>query len=179
MNAHKVLPYSSTSSVLNDSMWIVIDIDWGSAPLHAPPGVVVLSWYPPGVADEHGEPSEDLVPAVMDAAHRHHIKVTGERSLYPILIAWLRTGCDVMTLIDLRYSAAHTDFLLHKCHCHEPNCSISLLSCTLSRQLVKDAQYLFCSLYSLAISVMWHPKWLTQGRHAFSSVQQCMLNQWM
>lgn len=41
-------------------------------------GVLVLSWYPPGVADDHGEPSEDLVPAVMDAAHRHSIKVTGE-----------------------------------------------------------------------------------------------------
>lgn len=42
-------------------------------------GVVVLSWYPPGMADEHGEPTEDLVPAVMDAAHRHRIKVTGEK----------------------------------------------------------------------------------------------------
>ncbi len=41
-------------------------------------GVLVLSWYPPGVADDHGEPTEDLVPAVMDAAHRHSIKVTGE-----------------------------------------------------------------------------------------------------
>ncbi|TRY99011.1 hypothetical protein DNTS_024563 [Danionella cerebrum] len=38
-------------------------------------GVVVLSWYPPGVADEHGQPSEDIVPAVMDAAQRHSIKV--------------------------------------------------------------------------------------------------------
>lgn len=38
----------------------------------------MLSWYPPGVADDHGEPAEDLVPAVMDAAHRHSIKVTGE-----------------------------------------------------------------------------------------------------
>lgn len=45
------------------------------------PGVVVLSWYPPGVADEHGKPTEDVVPAVMDAAHRHSIKVTGERSI--------------------------------------------------------------------------------------------------
>lgn len=50
------------------------------------PGVVVLSWYPPGVADEHGKPSEDLVPAVMDAAHRHSIKVTGERSIKPICL---------------------------------------------------------------------------------------------
>lgn len=41
-------------------------------------GVLVLSWYPPGVADNHGEPTEDLVPAVMDAAHRHSLKVTGE-----------------------------------------------------------------------------------------------------
>ncbi|CAM9321700.1 unnamed protein product [Lampetra planeri] len=39
-------------------------------------GVLVISWYPPGVADDHGEPSDDLVPAVMDAAHRHSIKVT-------------------------------------------------------------------------------------------------------
>ena len=43
-------------------------------------GVLVLSWYPPGVADNHGAPTEDLVPAVMDAAHRHSIKVTGERT---------------------------------------------------------------------------------------------------
>lgn len=42
-------------------------------------GVVVLSWYPPGVADEHGEPTEDLVPSVMDAARRHSLKVTGEQ----------------------------------------------------------------------------------------------------
>lgn len=45
----------------------------------------MLSWYPPGVADEHGKASEDLVPAVMDAAHRHSIKVTGERSVKLLL----------------------------------------------------------------------------------------------
>ncbi|XP_053718174.1 glycoprotein endo-alpha-1,2-mannosidase-like protein isoform X1 [Synchiropus splendidus] len=38
-------------------------------------GVLVLSWYPPGVADDHGEPTEGLVAAVMDAAQRHSIKV--------------------------------------------------------------------------------------------------------
>ena len=38
-------------------------------------GVIVLSWYPPGISDVHGESTEDLVPAVMDAAHRHSIKV--------------------------------------------------------------------------------------------------------
>ncbi|KAL0984735.1 hypothetical protein UPYG_G00146020 [Umbra pygmaea] len=38
-------------------------------------GVLVLSWYPPGLADDNGEPIEDLVPAVLDAAHRHNLKV--------------------------------------------------------------------------------------------------------
>lgn len=39
------------------------------------PGVLVLSWYPPGLADDNGEPAEDLVPAVLDAAYRHNLKV--------------------------------------------------------------------------------------------------------
>ncbi|XP_053124614.1 glycoprotein endo-alpha-1,2-mannosidase-like protein isoform X2 [Hemicordylus capensis] len=39
-------------------------------------GVVVLSWYPPGLADDNGEPSESLVPFILDAAHRYAIKVT-------------------------------------------------------------------------------------------------------
>ncbi|XP_017319332.1 glycoprotein endo-alpha-1,2-mannosidase-like protein [Ictalurus punctatus] len=38
-------------------------------------GVVVLSWYPLGLADDHGEPSEDLVPSILDAALRHNLKV--------------------------------------------------------------------------------------------------------
>ncbi|KAK3551631.1 hypothetical protein QTP70_020836 [Hemibagrus guttatus] len=37
-------------------------------------GVVVLSWYPLGLADDHGEPSEDLVPWILDAALRHNLK---------------------------------------------------------------------------------------------------------
>lgn len=39
------------------------------------PGVLVLSWYPPGLADDNGEPAEDLVSAVLDAAYRHSLKV--------------------------------------------------------------------------------------------------------
>ncbi|XP_034029946.1 glycoprotein endo-alpha-1,2-mannosidase-like protein [Thalassophryne amazonica] len=38
-------------------------------------GVLVLSWYPPGLADDNGEPTEDFVPAVLDAAYRHNLKV--------------------------------------------------------------------------------------------------------
>ncbi|XP_072534915.1 glycoprotein endo-alpha-1,2-mannosidase-like protein [Salminus brasiliensis] len=39
-------------------------------------GVLVVSWYPPGLADDHGEPTEDLVPSILDAAIRHGLKVT-------------------------------------------------------------------------------------------------------
>ncbi|KAF3833617.1 hypothetical protein F7725_024821 [Dissostichus mawsoni] len=63
---------------------------------HTPPEDIASSFYPElgpyssrdpkvleshmaqieeAAADDHGEPSEDLVPAVMDAAHRHSIKV--------------------------------------------------------------------------------------------------------
>ncbi|XP_033013376.1 glycoprotein endo-alpha-1,2-mannosidase-like protein [Lacerta agilis] len=39
-------------------------------------GVMVLSWYPPGLADDNGEPSESLVPFILDAAQRYAIQVT-------------------------------------------------------------------------------------------------------
>lgn len=38
-------------------------------------GVLVLSWYPPGLADNNGEPSKSLVLFILDAVHRHAIKV--------------------------------------------------------------------------------------------------------
>lgn len=38
--------------------------------------MVVLSWYPLGLADDHGEPFEDLVPWILDAALRHNLKVS-------------------------------------------------------------------------------------------------------
>ncbi|KAM3857921.1 glycoprotein endo-alpha-1,2-mannosidase-like protein isoform 1-T1 [Diretmus argenteus] len=63
-------PYSSRDPKVLESHMAQIEA--------AAAGVLVLSWYPPRVADNHGEPTEDLVPAVMDAAHRHSIKVTGE-----------------------------------------------------------------------------------------------------
>ncbi|KAJ0003736.1 hypothetical protein NQD34_008834 [Periophthalmus magnuspinnatus] len=60
-------PYSSRDSTILENHMSQIE--------EAAAGVLVLSWYPPGVADDHGEPTEDLVPAVLDAAHRHSIKV--------------------------------------------------------------------------------------------------------
>ncbi|XP_051634161.1 glycoprotein endo-alpha-1,2-mannosidase isoform X2 [Manacus candei] len=38
--------------------------------------VIVLSWYPPGMADENGEPTDDLVPVILDYAHKYNLKVT-------------------------------------------------------------------------------------------------------
>ncbi|XP_067840869.1 glycoprotein endo-alpha-1,2-mannosidase-like isoform X2 [Heptranchias perlo] len=39
-------------------------------------GVLALSWYPPGLSDENGEPTEDLVPVILEAAHKYQLKVT-------------------------------------------------------------------------------------------------------
>ncbi|XP_033095262.1 glycoprotein endo-alpha-1,2-mannosidase-like [Anneissia japonica] len=38
-------------------------------------GVLVVSWYPPGKADNEGHPSDDLMPILLDAAHRYQLKV--------------------------------------------------------------------------------------------------------
>ncbi|XP_031432757.1 glycoprotein endo-alpha-1,2-mannosidase-like protein [Clupea harengus] len=38
-------------------------------------GVVAVSWYPPGLSDDNGEPTEDIVPVILEAAHRHGLKV--------------------------------------------------------------------------------------------------------
>ncbi|KAI6653864.1 hypothetical protein LOD99_3366 [Oopsacas minuta] len=39
-------------------------------------GVLALSWYPPGNADEEGRPSDSLVPLLLDIANKFSIKVT-------------------------------------------------------------------------------------------------------
>ena len=38
-------------------------------------GVISVSWYPPGQADEQGEPSDYLIPRILDAANQYSIKV--------------------------------------------------------------------------------------------------------
>lgn len=35
----------------------------------------MVSWYPPGLSDDNGEPTEDIVPAILEAAHRRNLKV--------------------------------------------------------------------------------------------------------
>lgn len=39
-------------------------------------GVIVLSWYPPGKADNEGIPSDGVVPSLLNAAAKYRLKVT-------------------------------------------------------------------------------------------------------
>nr|XP_046205858.1 glycoprotein endo-alpha-1,2-mannosidase-like [Oncorhynchus gorbuscha]XP_046205860.1 glycoprotein endo-alpha-1,2-mannosidase-like [Oncorhynchus gorbuscha]XP_046205861.1 glycoprotein endo-alpha-1,2-mannosidase-like [Oncorhynchus gorbuscha]XP_046205862.1 glycoprotein endo-alpha-1,2-mannosidase-like [Oncorhynchus gorbuscha]XP_046205863.1 glycoprotein endo-alpha-1,2-mannosidase-like [Oncorhynchus gorbuscha] len=38
-------------------------------------GVLAVSWYPPGMKDENGEPTDDIVPLILEVAHAYHVKV--------------------------------------------------------------------------------------------------------
>ncbi|KAJ8288647.1 hypothetical protein COCON_G00013060 [Conger conger] len=38
-------------------------------------GVLALSWYPPGMADDNGEPTDDFVPLILDVAQKYQVKV--------------------------------------------------------------------------------------------------------
>ncbi|XP_075058894.1 glycoprotein endo-alpha-1,2-mannosidase [Mixophyes fleayi] len=39
-------------------------------------GVISISWYPPQMSDDNGIPSDDLLPSVLDMAHKYGLKVT-------------------------------------------------------------------------------------------------------
>ena len=34
-----------------------------------------MSWYPPGLKDDNGEPIDNIVTMLMDAAHKYNVKV--------------------------------------------------------------------------------------------------------
>ncbi|XP_053290071.1 glycoprotein endo-alpha-1,2-mannosidase [Pleuronectes platessa] len=38
-------------------------------------GVIAVSWYPPDMKDDNGEPTDDFVPLLLEVAHKYHIKV--------------------------------------------------------------------------------------------------------
>lgn len=38
-------------------------------------GVIAVSWYPPGMKDDNGEPTDALVPLLLDVAHKYLMKV--------------------------------------------------------------------------------------------------------
>ncbi|XP_063773074.1 glycoprotein endo-alpha-1,2-mannosidase [Pseudophryne corroboree] len=39
-------------------------------------GVISISWYPPEMSDDNGVPSDDLLPNILDMAHKYSLKVT-------------------------------------------------------------------------------------------------------
>lgn len=60
-------PYSSRDpDVIDKHMKIIADINIG---------VISVSWYPPGLADENGLPTDKMIPVLLEAAHKHGIKV--------------------------------------------------------------------------------------------------------
>lgn len=38
-------------------------------------GVVAVSWYPPGQADDNGQPFDGLIPLILDAAQANGVQV--------------------------------------------------------------------------------------------------------
>jgi glycoprotein endo-alpha-1,2-mannosidase len=38
-------------------------------------GVLSVSWYPPGLADEHGPQSDNLVPTLLRLAAEYHLRI--------------------------------------------------------------------------------------------------------
>nr|XP_057946060.1 glycoprotein endo-alpha-1,2-mannosidase isoform X2 [Doryrhamphus excisus] len=38
-------------------------------------GVIAVSWYPPHLKDDNGEPVDNIMPLLLDVAHQYHIKV--------------------------------------------------------------------------------------------------------
>ena len=42
-------------------------------------GTLSVSWYPPGMADDEGQPWDDLMPLLLDTADKYKLKVTADR----------------------------------------------------------------------------------------------------
>ncbi|XP_027857309.1 glycoprotein endo-alpha-1,2-mannosidase [Xiphophorus couchianus] len=38
-------------------------------------GVIAISWYPPSTNDDNGEPIDEIIPSLLEVAHKYHIKV--------------------------------------------------------------------------------------------------------
>ena len=60
-------PYSSRDpDVIDSHMRIMANINIG---------VISVSWYPPGMADENGLPTDEMIPVLLAAVHKHGMKV--------------------------------------------------------------------------------------------------------
>lgn len=53
-------------------------------------GVIAVSWYPPDMKDDNGEPTDDIVPLLLEVAQKYHIKVCMEKAVSFIAILFLK-----------------------------------------------------------------------------------------
>ncbi|CAH8865751.1 unnamed protein product [Trichobilharzia szidati] len=84
----KLGPYSSKSrSIIHSHMKMV---------KFAGIGVLVVSWYPPGMADDNGKPVDDLILPLLNIANKYAIKICLHLEPYP--------KRDINTIVrDLKY----------------------------------------------------------------------------
>lgn len=63
--------------------------------LHGLSGVLAVSWYPPGMKDDNGEPSEDIVPLILEVAVKYNVKV---EVFFSSLLVYLKSlfSCFIM-----------------------------------------------------------------------------------
>ncbi|CAF3127079.1 unnamed protein product [Rotaria socialis] len=60
-------PYSSRSRVILDKHMRMIRMSGA--------GTLSISWYPPGMADDEGRPSDDIIPLLLNKAGKYQLKV--------------------------------------------------------------------------------------------------------
>ncbi|CAF1581606.1 unnamed protein product [Rotaria magnacalcarata] len=60
-------PYSSRSRVILDKHMRMIRMSGA--------GTLSISWYPPGMADDEGRPSDDIIPLLLNKAEKYQLKV--------------------------------------------------------------------------------------------------------
>ena len=80
-------------------------------------GVVAVSWYPPGRADEEGIPSDSLVPLLLDTANSFSIKLTFHIEPYKD-----RTAVSVRSDIEyiMKTYSQHPAFYMYHGHATPP-----------------------------------------------------------
>ena len=68
LNKAFLTPFSKNLDKLDGIFWCIYQVEAGI-------GVLVLSWYPPSLADENGLPSDPMVRPLLDAALVHGLKI--------------------------------------------------------------------------------------------------------
>jgi len=50
-------------------------------------GTLSVSWYPPGMADDEGQPWDDLMPLLLDTAEKYKLKVNDSNAIIRIFFS--------------------------------------------------------------------------------------------